>query len=215
MYKVFVNDKPIIFTSSLKKEEKYPVYIIKTVSVSELIHKLRLGKYKGVYLYCNNLEKDWDNFKKEFKVISAAGGLVLNDKNEILFIYRGNKWDLPKGRIERGESVKETAIREVEEECGIRNISITNFLLNTYHLFVQDNEYRLKETYWYLMKSDYKGKLRAPRRPVRTGCRRTRPRRWSPCGTIRPPPRRRPAARCRRPRPPDRSRRCRRRESPA
>lgn len=159
MYKVFVNDKPIIFTSSLKKEEKYPVYIIKTVSVSELIHKLRLGKYKGVYLYCNNLEKDWDSFKKEFKVISAAGGLVLNDENEILFIYRGNKWDLPKGRIERGESVKETAIREVEEECGIRNISITNFLLNTYHLFVQDNEYRLKETYWYLMKSDYKGKL--------------------------------------------------------
>ncbi|CAL2104383.1 NUDIX hydrolase [Tenacibaculum sp. 190130A14a] len=159
MYKVFVNDKPIILTSSLKKEEKYPVYIIKTVSISELIHKLKLGKYEGVYLYSNNLENDWNNFKKEFKVISAAGGLVLNDENEILFIYRGNKWDLPKGRIEKGESVKETAVREVEEECGISNISIVDFLLNTYHLFVQDNEYRLKETYWYLMKSNYKGKL--------------------------------------------------------
>ena len=159
MYKVFVNDKPIIFTSSLKKEKKYPVYIIKTVSINELIHKLKLGKYNGVYLYCNNLEKEWNDFKEEFKVISAAGGLVLNTKKSILFIYRGNKWDLPKGRIEKGESIDETAIREVEEECGVTNLVIDKFLLNTYHLFIQNNEYRLKETYWYLMNSNYKGKL--------------------------------------------------------
>ena len=159
MYKVFVNDKPIIFTSSLKKEENYPVYILNSVPISELIHKLRLDVYEGVYLFTNKIENDWEAFKKEYKVISAAGGLVLNLNNDILFIYRGNKWDLPKGRIEKGESIDETAIREVEEECGVTNLVIDKFLLNTYHLFIQDNEYRLKETYWYLMKTDYKGEL--------------------------------------------------------
>ncbi|OSY87919.1 NUDIX hydrolase [Tenacibaculum holothuriorum] len=159
MYKVFVNDKPIILTSSLKKEEAFPTYIYKTTSLDEIIYKLRLGKHKGIHLYSTSLEKDWTDFKNAFKTISAAGGLVLNNQNEILFIYRGTKWDLPKGRIEKGESIEETAIREVEEECGITNVSIDQFLITTYHLFLQQGEHRLKETHWYLMNSTYKGEL--------------------------------------------------------
>lgn len=159
MYKVFVNDKPIIFTTSIKNEEDYPVYVYKNTIIDELIYKLKLGKLKGVYLFSNNLKKHWQSFRINLKVIKAAGGLVLNENDEILFIYRGNKWDLPKGRIEKGEQIEETAIREVEEECGIENLIIKKKLLNTYHLFVQKGEHRLKETHWYLMHSDYKGKL--------------------------------------------------------
>ena len=159
MYKVFVNDKPIILTSSLKKEETYPTYISKSVSFDEIIYKLRTGKHEGVHLYSTNLEDDWIDFKNTFKTITAAGGLVLNKESEILFIYRGNKWDLPKGRIEKGESIEETAIREVEEECGITDISIKQFLITTYHLFIQNGEHRLKETHWYLMNSTYEGEL--------------------------------------------------------
>ncbi len=159
MYKVFVNDKPIIFTTSIKNEEDYPVYIYKNTIIDELIYKLKLGKLKGVYLFSNNLENHWQSFRINFKMITAAGGLVLNDKNGILFIYRGNKWDLPKGRIEKGEKIEETAIREVEEECGVKKLSITKKLINTYHLFVQKGEHRLKETHWYLMHSEYNGKL--------------------------------------------------------
>ncbi len=159
MYKVFVNDKPIIFTTSIKNEEDYPVYVYKNTIIDELIYKLKLGKLKGVYLFSNDLENHWQSFKINLKVITAAGGLVLNDENEILFIYRGNKWDLPKGRIEKGEEIEETAVREVEEECGIKNLSIKKKLINTYHLFVQKGEHRLKETHWYLMHSNYKGKL--------------------------------------------------------
>ena len=137
MYKVFVNDKPIIFTTSVKNEEDYVVYIYKNTIIEELIYKLKLGKLKGVYLFTNNLKEDWEVFKMKFKVIVAAGGLVLNDKKEILFIYRGSKWDLPKGRQEKGESIEETAIREVKEECGINKLKIDDKLIKTFHFFIQ------------------------------------------------------------------------------
>ncbi|MDY0781134.1 NUDIX hydrolase [Tenacibaculum sp. IB213877] len=159
MYKVFVNDKPIILTSSLQKEENFPVYIFKNASINEILYRLKSDDLQGIYLYSTNLLNDWEVFCKNFRVITAAGGLVLNTDKEILFIYRGNKWDLPKGRIEKGESIEETAVREVEEECGITNLVLDRFLLKTYHIFYMDNETRLKETYWYLMKSDYQGEL--------------------------------------------------------
>lgn len=158
MYKVFVNDKPIILTSSLKKENNYPVHIFKNVVIEEIIYKLKKEKLKGINIYSSNLEEDWLLFLKNFKFISAAGGLVLNKKKEILFIYRVQKWDLPKGRIEKGESIEEAAIREVEEECGITNLVIDQFLLTTYHIFYQRGN-RIKETHWYLMNSDYDGTL--------------------------------------------------------
>ncbi|CAM1349077.1 MULTISPECIES: NUDIX hydrolase [Tenacibaculum] len=160
MYKVFVNDKPIILTTSIKKEENYPVYLFKNTVIEELIYKLKANILSGVYLFSTNLDEDWRRFREKFNPIVAGGGLVLNEEKEVLFIYRGNKWDLPKGRIERGEEIEETAIREVEEECGIENLVIKKFLLNTYHLFLQNGEKRLKETYWYLMHSNYKGELK-------------------------------------------------------
>lgn len=159
MYKVFVNDKPIIFTTSFKNEEDFPVYIYKNTIIQELIYKLKVGKLNGFYIYSNNLIEDWKDFKVKFKVIIAAGGLVLNGSKKVLFIYRGNKWDLPKGRVEEGENLMEAAIREVEEECGIEKLIVNKELLITYHLFIQQNEYRLKETHWYLMFSNYEGSL--------------------------------------------------------
>lgn len=159
MYKVFVNDKPIIFTTSLKNEEDFSVYIYKNIIIEELIYKLKVGKLDGVYIYSNNLTEDWIDFKVKYKVITAAGGLVLNESKKVLFIYRGSKWDLPKGRVEEGENLEEAAIREVEEECGIEKLIINRKLLVTYHLFMLQNEYRLKQTYWYLMFSNYQGSL--------------------------------------------------------
>jgi ADP-ribose pyrophosphatase YjhB (NUDIX family) len=160
MYKVFVNDKPIIFTTSIKNEEDYIVFIYKNTIIEELIYKLKLGKLKGVYLHTSNLDEDWELFRMRFMVIVAAGGLVLNKKKEVLFIRRGNKWDLPKGRKEKGEKIEETAIREVEEECGVTNLKIEKELIKTYHFFLQKGRHRLKETHWYLMSSSYKGELK-------------------------------------------------------
>lgn len=159
MYKVFVNDKPIILTDSLKKDNGFPVFLLKDVVLDELIYRLKKETIDGINLYTPTLEKSWLEFTKKFRVIKAGGGLVFNEQQDALFIYRGNKWDFPKGRIEKGENIEETAVREVEEECGITNVFIDKFLLTTYHLFYQGGENKLKETHWYLMHTTYKGEL--------------------------------------------------------
>ena len=154
MYKVFVNEKPIIITSSTKKENNFPVYILKNIVLDEIVYKLRHEPLQGVNLYTTDLEMGWQYFLTQLKVVAAAGGLVKNDANAFLFIYRNGIWDLPKGRIEKGESITQAAIREVEEECGIFNLSIVAPLTTTYHIYFQQQN-KLKLTHWFLMHSNY------------------------------------------------------------
>ena len=158
MYKVFVNDKPIIITSSSKKENNFDLYSFKSISFFEVLNKLKNTNINGIVLYSTDLKEDWFNFLSNLNIIPAAGGLVLNNKKEILFIYRNNVWDLPKGWIEKGESIEDAAIREVEEECGIRNLKLIKPLLTTHHIYHQ-NGINLKETHWFLMHTDDEGNL--------------------------------------------------------
>ena len=158
MYKVFVDDKPIILTDSMPKENKYEVCLFKNLIISEILDKLTSNSVNGILIFCNNLELSKELFFKNFKIISAAGGLVLNPKKEVLFIYRNNIWDLPKGWIEKDESIETAAIREVEEECGIFNLKLIKPLTTSYHIYNQ-NGITLKQTYWFLMTSDYEKKL--------------------------------------------------------
>ena len=141
--------------------------------VVDIVNKLMVGlkaeiedeeeRYRVIVeecLYVADINVGWKKFKKKFKLIKSGGGLVLNQKKEILFIYRAKKWDLPKGKIEKGEKIRDAAIREVEEECGISDLKIIKPLLKTYHIFYSEKEQRLKQTHWYLMHSTYKGKLK-------------------------------------------------------
>lgn len=159
MYKVFVNDCLIILTENKNISTSLNKVAFETVDVFEIIKKLLDDDSDGICLLCSNLEACWQLFKSQFKIQKAAGGKVLNSKNEVLFIYRFNKWDLPKGKLEKGESIAECAIREVEEECGIINLSIENELDTTYHIFERKDKIILKITYWFLMTTTYKGKL--------------------------------------------------------
>ena len=98
----------------------------------------------------------WALFYEIFKVIEAAGGIVRQrSSRKYLFIYRNDKWDLPKGRIEEDEAVRTAAIREVEEETGVADLAITAALPTTLHLFHRNGKYRLKKTYWYAMETDF------------------------------------------------------------
>ena len=160
MYKVFVNDALIIVTDSLKKYHNFPIYIFKDFVIDELMYRTRNESAKGAIFFCDNLENDWNSFKAHFKVIKAGGGLVLNPQKEMLFIYRNGIWDLPKGRTEKGETIETTAVREVEEECGVKNLKLVKFLITTYHIFYQKAELRMKETHWYLMESDGNNSLK-------------------------------------------------------
>lgn len=102
--------------------------------------------------FCNpDLEHLFAYFSALFKFIQAAGGLVRNEKGEWLFIFRNGKWDLPKGKIEKGESIKAAAIREIQEECGVNELSIVRELTSTYHIYFIDEKAILKRTYWFEM----------------------------------------------------------------
>ncbi len=149
MYKVFYNEK------ALTLSEK-PVVNSKILSFNnegqfeEALALLRNSSVSQVNIYHHNLERLWEKFKNYFAYLEAAGGLVQNPNHEILFIHRLDKWDLPKGKVEKGETTEIAAIREVEEECGINNLTLNNLITVTYHIYFQEN-LKLKATYWYEM----------------------------------------------------------------
>lgn len=160
MYKVFINDKPIIIGDYNDINENYPVLVFEEIDIFELIEEsLKNNDFNGVNLITKDLQNAWEEISKKIPVVSASGGLVINKENKILFIYRFDKWDLPKGKIEKGESKEEGAIREVEEECGINNLKIDDFLLTTYHFYWYDSKIKIKETFWYLMNTNFKEEL--------------------------------------------------------
>ena len=119
-----------------------------------------MQKYK---VYINNspeiITENWESFCAAYKLIKAAGGLVYNNKNQLLMIFRNGKWDLPKGKLEVGENIEQCAIREVGEECGISELLITQQLQETYHTYEIKGQKILKRTYWFKMLSTYKGNL--------------------------------------------------------
>lgn len=154
MYKVYVNDKPIILSDRMQTLLGFEVYLYKNTRIEEVIHKLQFTQTQGIYLYNNDLDVLWENFKKSFVLVYAAGGLVINNQDEILLIKRNGYWDLPKGRVEIGENSQFTALREVEEECSISNLEIIEDLPVTYHIYQEKGVEKLKKTYWYIMKTN-------------------------------------------------------------
>ena len=103
----------------------------------------------------NKIDCVFEKICSEFNQINAGGGLVRNLAGEYLLIFRNGKWDLPKGKQEAGEDIKVTAVREVEEECGIDSLELGNLLCVTHHTYRMNGEFMLKHTFWYNM--EYKG----------------------------------------------------------
>lgn len=159
MYKVFVNDCPIILTENNNLSTKLTKVKFDDIDIYNWVINNVNELNCGICLICNDLDFDWKRFKSYFKIQKAAGGKVLNLNNEVLFIHRFDKWDLPKGKLDKGESIQECAIREVEEECGVNNLIIQNELETTFHIFKRNDKFILKITYWFLMQTNYLGNL--------------------------------------------------------
>ena len=157
MYKVFVNDIPIILSAEKDLGKKYLSIPLEVTKIKKILKLVGKGKLKNVNLYHKNEKKLLKILSRKLKVVQAAGGLVENDKGEVLFIYRNGKWDLPKGKLERKESMEECAMREVKEETGIQGLEIVEYMDTTYHVFKRGGKMKLKETHWYKMKSNYEG----------------------------------------------------------
>jgi 8-oxo-dGTP pyrophosphatase MutT (NUDIX family) len=157
MYKVFVNDKPLFLTNEIAKETDFQLFLMESIDIKQLIIKIFKNKVQKAYLFYPDEKVMLKKFKEKIPVNKAGGGLVYNKNGEVLFIFRNGKWDLPKGGIEKGEDIKETAIREVEEETGVNKLVITKKLQKTYHVFKRNGGYKLKITHWFEMQSDFDG----------------------------------------------------------
>ena len=159
MHRIFVNDKPIYLTTKVKKEKHFKNYLMSTVNIGKVIRELNNTDLEGIRIIGKKEDKLLKSFLKKLPNVIAGGGKVFNDKGEILFIYRNDKWDLPKGKIEDDESIEETAMREVEEETHVNALKIIKPLETTYHIFKRNGRLQLKITYWFEMISSYKGLL--------------------------------------------------------
>jgi ADP-ribose pyrophosphatase YjhB (NUDIX family) len=99
------------------------------------------------------LIEDSEAFFKNYYCITAAGGVVINDEDKILMIFRRGKWDLPKGKLEDNEPLEVCAEREVKEETGLKEITLERFVTTTYHTYNENGQHILKDTHWYLFRA--------------------------------------------------------------
>ena len=161
MYKIYINGTPLYLVAD-ETVEGLPVpgpFVLeqrfggKSKQILQAIDMLEKTKrWEAVVYRADGLKDLWKKFKSLFKVIKASGGLIENEDSELLWIFRRGSWDLPKGKIEKGEGKKEAAIREVQEETGINEVGIVSKLPTTYHTYrLKDGSRILKKSYWYLM----------------------------------------------------------------
>jgi 8-oxo-dGTP pyrophosphatase MutT (NUDIX family) len=158
-YKVFFNDRSIVFGETRNITLSKPTFEFLENSCSDgvcgWLDSFEKGNRKETVLEHLSPEELFQTFKSGFLIVDAAGGVVIRN-NKLLFIFRNGKWDLPKGKIDEGESAKEAAIREVEEECGISGHRINKQLSSTFHIYKSPykeskGKWIFKETFWYEM----------------------------------------------------------------
>ncbi len=161
MYKVFFNEYLIQLESASNNlrsgniSEKIEIQCFR--DFVGLLEEVEKGKYvEQPILSCWISEQMFNEVMQGFNQVPAAGGVVKNTRDELLFIRRFRRWDLPKGRIEPGENPEQTAVREVEEECGLHGLLINKSLTPTYHIFrspyfPKENNWVWKKTFWYEM----------------------------------------------------------------
>lgn len=158
MYKIYINDNMLLLADLQHKDKlentgiKCLPYMGNPQILLNYVDKLeKTRERETILLYTQDLKQLWKDFKSLFKYIKAAGGVIYNDVKEILFIERLERWDLPKGKVDKEESYQEAAIREVEEETGLL-CKIVKSLSSSYHTYRLNNGKRvLKRTYWYAM----------------------------------------------------------------
>lgn len=165
-YKVFINDKWIFFGEFLgdqsAENEEYDVLNCNEQLVSNMAKRIKAGNFdRNIVLNQSvNIDQSFDFFLKQFLVLEAAGGIVRHSDEKYLMIKRFGVWDFPKGKIEKNESKATAALREVEEETGVKNLQISRELPALNHIYRYGHQWIVKRTYWFLMHSDFDGHLK-------------------------------------------------------
>lgn len=127
--------------------------------ISQILNTIDPTEERAVVLAANKLEDLKAALWKRFEIIKAGGGLVFNEDGKVLMMFRRGKWDLPKGKLDEGESIEECAVREIEEETGLKELVREKFITTTYHHYSFKGKEILKESYWYEVRTNFKGSL--------------------------------------------------------
>ena len=167
MVKIYVQNKPLFLVDTLNSEMEDYLHRPTTIFIDELslaavktmLHELEQQEFYYGVMRHHNLTELLEAFKTQLEVIQAAGGLVYTDKGEILLIHRLGRWDLPKGKLDEGETLEVCALREIKEETGADHLSLEKPLQVTYHTYHQNERQILKESHWYLVKAARKSPL--------------------------------------------------------
>lgn len=158
--KIFFGDKPLFLCNEIDEEIEPYIHHDDAIfmdeldahSVKTIIFEMIQPKVHAGVFFHPDLEKLKKDIFKKFTIIQAAGGLVRNENNEILMIFRKGKWDLPKGKLDKGEDLETCAVREVEEETGLTGVKLLSPLTITWHTYHEGTKFILKESHWYKMK---------------------------------------------------------------
>jgi len=160
-YRIYINEKVILITESEpKKVESYEKIDGQTFDLKIIYTWIVRHHSRFFYILCDDAKAYMKTIIANITLIEAAGGLVKNVEGQYLFIYRNDKWDLPKGKVEIDEPIKVAAVREVEEECGIQVSKLGKKICKTYHVYTSKGEVVLKKTHWYSMRYKGIGKLK-------------------------------------------------------
>jgi 8-oxo-dGTP pyrophosphatase MutT (NUDIX family) len=157
--KIYFNDKPLFLCDEMTPEIAVYAHHDDAVLIDEfshpavnsMIHEMRLANnHAGIFIH-----RDLDVLRKavfkKFLLVKAGGGLVKNKEGKYLFMLRRGVWDLPKGKLDPGETIGNCALREVGEETGLREVKLEEPLLVTYHTYDENGKHILKETHWFRM----------------------------------------------------------------
>lgn len=155
--KICYGDKPVYLCDStdahLEELLHHPdvVYIdeLSSPAINSMIHEIRKEEFHAGIIRHSDLEALRKEFFRHFTLIEAAGGIVQNEKKELLFIFRKGKWDLPKGKLDNKEEAATAAQREVSEETGVNGLKLKKQVGETYHIYDEFGKHILKRTKWF------------------------------------------------------------------
>lgn len=165
--KIYFNDKPLFLTDNIDSEIEPFVHHDDAVFIDEfsspgiksMIHEMREEKVHAGIFYHHKIDELKKAFWKKFTIVIAAGGLLINEEEEVLLMFRRGKWDLPKGKLDKGETIEDCALRETTEETGLVELKLEKPITTTYHTYDESGKHILKETYWFLIRAKKKEEL--------------------------------------------------------